>query len=105
MRISRREFVKDSALLAGGFKLVPLLGGTPANAQSAARESGESLEQRFLSPAEDAWPWTYYYASGGNITREAITADLEAMHRVGIRGVLYMAVDLFVPKGPAPFLT
>ena len=39
------------------------------------------------------------------MTREGITADFEAMKRVGIRGVIYMEVDQFVPKGLARFLS
>lgn len=105
MRITRRKFVKNSALCAGGVKLIPLLGGNRVSAQTVAGGTSESLEQRFLSPAEDAWPWAYWYGEDGNITREAITTDLEAMHRVGIRGVLYMEVDLLIPKGPVRPLT
>lgn len=87
-------------MCAGGIKLIPLLGGNQINAQSAEHGTAESLEKLFVSPADDAWPWTYWYSQNGNITREAITADLESMHRVGIRGVLYMEVDTFFPKGP-----
>jgi hypothetical protein len=105
MQITRRNFVRNSALCAGGFKLLPLLGGNQANAQSAVQRTAESLEHLFVSPADNAWPWTYWYGEDGNITREAITADLEAMHRVGIRGVLYMEVDLLIPKGPVRSLT
>ncbi|HID23039.1 MAG TPA: glycosyl hydrolase family 43, partial [Planctomycetaceae bacterium] len=39
----------------------------------------------------------------GNITREGITADLEAMKRAGIGGVLIMEVDQGVPEGDVPF--
>lgn len=105
MRITRREFVKNSALYAGGMKLFPVLGSNRGNAQSPERDTPQSLEQLFLSPAEDAWPWVYWYGNGGNLSREAITADLEAMHRVGIRGALYMDVDLLLPQGPVRFLT
>ncbi|MGD0733464.1 MAG: glycosyl hydrolase [Terracidiphilus sp.] len=105
MRITRRKFVTKSALCAGGMKLIPLLGSGLPNAQSADRGTGESLERLFESPAEDAGPWTYWYGNNGNITREAITGDLEAMHRVGIRGVLYMEVDVAQPAGPVRPLT
>ena len=105
MRISRRDFVKNSALCAGGIKLIPLFDSNYASAQSAVRATAESLEQQFLSPAEDVWPWVYWYGDDGNISREAITADLESMRRVGIRGALYMEVDEFLPKGPVRFLT
>ena len=63
------------------------------------------LEQTFLEPPDSAWPWVYWFVSDGNLTREGITADFEAMRRVGIRGALYMEVDQYVPKGAARFLS
>ena len=38
----------------------------------------------FREPPEPAKPWAYWFWINGNITREGITADLEAMKRVGI---------------------
>jgi hypothetical protein len=105
MRISRRQFITDAALCTGGFRLIPLLGTSQVDAQTVGQGTAASLEQQFISPPADAWPWTYYYASNGNLTRDAITADLEAMHRVGICGILYMEVDLFIPDGSARFLS
>ncbi len=67
--------------------------------------ANSELESGFRNPPDSAKPWVYWFWSDGNISREGITADLEAMHRVGIRGVLIMEVDQGIPKGPAPFLT
>ncbi len=63
-----------------------------AVAASAAAASG-ALEKEFVSPPESARPWVYWFWLNGNITPEGITADLEAMKRVGIGGVLIMEVD------------
>jgi hypothetical protein len=63
------------------------------------------LANGFRHPPDSAWPWVYWFWSDGNITRQGITADLEAMRRVGIRGVLIMEVDQDIPKGPARFLS
>ena len=52
-----------------------------------------NLLSQFLNPPEAARPWVYWFWLSGNITREGITADLEAMRRVGIGGVLIMEVD------------
>ena len=41
----------------------------------------------------------------GNISREGITADLEAMARVGVGGVLVFSVDSSAPEGPVGFMT
>jgi alpha-L-rhamnosidase len=40
----------------------------------------------------------------GNLSRKAITADLQAMRKVGIQGAIYMEVELFVPKGSVHYL-
>ena len=61
------------------------------------------LAQGFISPPQSAKPWVYWFWLDGNITRAGITADLEAMRRVGIGGVLIMEVDQGAPKGPARF--
>ena len=57
----------------------------------------------FLNPPKSARPWVYWFPLDGNLTREGITADLEAMQRVGIGGVLYMETDQGTPRGPAAF--
>ena len=61
-------------------------------------------EQDFRRPPADARPWVYWFWLNGNITPEGITADLEAIQRVGIGGVLIMEVDQGAPVGPADFM-
>ncbi|HOX57630.1 MAG TPA: glycosyl hydrolase [Candidatus Paceibacterota bacterium] len=70
-----------------------------ANLDAAASD----LARGFASPPQSAKPWVYWFWLDGNITREGITADLEAMRRVGIGGVLIMEVDQGAPPGPARF--
>jgi hypothetical protein len=65
--------------------------------------AAEDLGKGFSTPPASARPWVYWFWSDGNLSREGITADLEAMHRVGIGGVLIMEVDQGIPKGPARF--
>ncbi len=86
---------------------LPGLNGGHALLKAVGEGNGkpEGLEKAFLEPPDSAWPWVYWFVSDGNLTREGITADFEAMHRVGIRGVLYMEVDQNVPKGPVRFLS
>lgn len=73
---------------------------TPALAQAASE-----LEQNFSRPPDSARPWVYWFWLNGNVTREGITADLEAMKRVGIGGVLIMEVDQGAPVGPVDFMS
>lgn len=70
-----------------------------------ARGADDPTAEGFVAPPADAWPWVYWFWKNGNISRSGITADLEAMHRVGIRGVILMEVALSVPPGPAPFFS
>lgn len=110
-KYNRRKFLRNSAMLAMSAPALPVLGNgmgfySPRGLQG--EQSGMPLTEMqsgFLNPPADAQPWVYWFVSNGNITREGITADLEAMHRVGIRGVLYMEVDQYVPPGPIRFMS
>ncbi len=62
------------------------------------------LEQAFRQPPDSARPWVYWFWLNGNLTREGITADLEAMKRAGVGGVLIMEVDQGAPVGPVDFM-
>jgi hypothetical protein len=70
-----------------------------------AMASGEDLDKGFANPPEAARPWVYWFWLNSNITREGITADLEAMKRAGIGGTLIMEVDQGAPKGPVAFMS
>ena len=103
---NRREFLRNSAMWVMAVPALPGLSSGHALLQPVEEGSAQpgELERAFLEPPDGAWPWVYWFVSDGNITREGITADLEAMHRVGIHGVLYMEVDQYVPKGPGALL-
>jgi hypothetical protein len=53
----------------------------------------DDLAAKFANPPDPARPWVYWFWINGNISKEGITADLEALHRAGIRGVLWMEVS------------
>jgi hypothetical protein len=63
------------------------------------------MASAFSSPPASARPWVYWFWLNGNTTREGITADLEAMKRVGIGGALIMEVDQGAPQGPIGFMS
>jgi hypothetical protein len=67
--------------------------------------AGTDLDRGFRNPPVAAKPWVYWFWLNGNITREGITADLEAMKRAGIGGVLIMEVDQGAPAGPVAFMS
>jgi len=72
---------------------------------AAGASADDELVQGFASPPEAAKPWVYWFVMDGNLGREGITADLEALKRVGIGGVLFMEVDVGIPKGPVKFMS
>jgi hypothetical protein len=60
----------------------------------------------FRTPPDSARPWSFWFWINGNISREGITADLEAMAKAGIGGVLIMEVanpKTMAPDGPVKF--
>jgi len=62
----------------------------------------DGLKEAFLHPPESAKPWVFWYWMQGAVSREGITADLQAMKQAGIAGAYLMPI-----KGPAnpPFIT
>ena len=63
------------------------------------------LERSFAEPPPSARPWVYWMWMDGNLSREGLTTDLEAMQHAGIGGVMIMEVDVGVPKGPVKFMS
>lgn len=66
----------------------------------------DDLSAQFANPPASARPWVYWFWNNGNVTKAGITADLEAMQRVGIGGVIIMdVVERFAPPpGTADFM-
>jgi hypothetical protein len=66
----------------------------------------DDLSTQFARPPASARPWVYWFWNNGNVTKAGITADLEAMKRAGIGGVIIMdVVERFAPPpGTADFM-
>lgn len=73
---------------------------------SLASVRADELESQFKHPPATARPWVYWFWNNANVTSNGITADLEAMQRVGLGGVLIMDVfERFAPpRGTAEFM-
>jgi hypothetical protein len=70
-------------------------------ALNAAAAPIDPLETGFLNPPDSAKPQTWWHWMNGNITKEGITADLEAMRRVGISEANIITIDFnLMPPGP-----
>lgn len=85
--------------------LAPFVAGFIALPWTIIAASAAALEQQFASPAIETRPWVYWMWMDGNLSREGMTADLEAMQRVGIGGVMIMEVDVGIPRGPVKFMS
>ena len=101
-----------TTLVAIGFASVVALvqtaeSGPDNDALGAPRQVGietqfSPLEQAFTQPPAEARPWCYWYWMNGNVTREGIIADLQAMHDVGVGGVFLMDIGIH-PAGPVAY--
>jgi hypothetical protein len=80
--------------------------GQSAPGQKAAGEPVmDGLRSGFASPPSAAKPRTWWHWMNGNVTREGITADLEAMKRIGVGGATVVNVDCGIPRGPVDFMS
>ena len=64
----------------------------------------DDLRRGFENPPVSAWPQVWWHWLAGNVSKEGITADLEAMKRAGIGGGTIANIP-FAADGPAPFMT
>src|SRR5436309_2505699 len=55
--------------------------------------SMNELANGFVNPPRSARPHTWWHWVSGNVSRDGITADLEAMKRIGIGGAQMFSVD------------
>ncbi len=74
-------------------------------AASISVASGVQNPEDLMAVTSDSRPWVYWFWKNGNISRDGITADLEAMKDAGIGGMIIMEVSLSVPPGPVTFFS
>ena len=65
----------------------------------------DDLEKLFTNPPDSARPGVYWYFMDGNLDREGMTADLESMKAAGIGNLIFLEVNVGVPRGPVNFLS
>lgn len=65
----------------------------------------DSLMQGFMSPPDSARPGVYWYFMDGNMSKDAMTADLESMKAVGIGNLVFLEVNVGIPRGKVDFLS
>lgn len=63
------------------------------------------LKAGFINPPDSARPGVYWYFMDGWMSEKGITEDLESMKKAGIGRVVFLEVNVGVPRGPVDFLS
>ena len=63
----------------------------------------DDLAAGFRNPPSAAKPHTWWHWMNGNVTKEGITADLEAMKQIGLGGAQIFNVSESIPEGPIAY--
>lgn len=80
---------------------VTLAAESAVNAKSLTND----LQQDFITPPDDARPGVYWYFMDGNLNGAEMTADLESMKAAGLGNLVFLEVDVGVPRGPVKFMS
>ena len=67
--------------------------------------SADTMRKDFINPPDSAAPGVYWYFMDGNLSRDAMTKDLESMKKVGISTLIFLEVGIGVPRGPVDFMS
>lgn len=94
----RKQFIKLSC--AAG--LLAWVAPSQLAAQQVAAK-GDDWQQLVQNPPPEAFPQLYWFWMNGHISRDGITADLEAMKAAGISGVFQFDAGTGIPKGPVAY--
>ncbi|WPU92060.1 glycosyl hydrolase [Mucilaginibacter sabulilitoris] len=84
------------------FISVLVLGSCYLNAVNAQISK---LKQGFLHPPDSAKPGVYWYFMDGNMSARSISEDLEAMKKAGIGNLVFLEVNVGIPRGKVEFLS
>lgn len=64
-----------------------------------------SLEEAFVDPPDSARPGVYWYFMDGNLDQQEMINDLDSMKQAGLGNVVYLEVNVDVPRGPVESLS
>lgn len=68
-----------------------------------AQDNLSQLSEQFVAPPAEARPWAWFHVMSGNMTREGLTKDLEAIAEAGIGGIVLFHVTQGISFGPVKF--
>jgi hypothetical protein len=99
--MKRRDFLKTTGAIGTAAVITPW----GILQHKSITHDVNALESDFLTPPQPAKPHTWWHWMNGNVTKEGITLDLEAMTRVGIGGFQNFDAGTGIPKGPVVYLS
>src|SRR3954468_2902815 len=82
-----------------------LLAGCNRHFANNKNSTTDVLKAGFVNPPDSARPGVYWYFMDGNHTRESMTEDLESMKKAGIGNLIFLEVNVGVPRGKIDFLS
>ena len=71
----------------------------------SAAVAADISPEAFANPARMYAPYVWWHWMNGNVTKEGITADLEALAGNGLAGAMMFDASCHIPKGPITFGT
>ena len=97
--------MKHSSLSFGLVSLLACFLAASCTGDPADTTAPSVLARNFKTPPSDARPGVYWYFMDGNFSKEGITKDLEAMRDQGIGYVVFLEVNVGVPRGNVDFMS
>ncbi|TCD08286.1 glycosyl hydrolase [Pedobacter frigidisoli] len=65
----------------------------------------KKMKSEFLTPNDLYKPGVYWYFMDGNMSAETMTKDLESMKKSGIGNLIFLEVNVGIPRGKVDFLS
>lgn len=96
--MKRRDFLKT---MVAGYAASMV----PYNFSLLAKAPAMDLAAGFRNPPDAAKPYTWWHWMNGNVTRDGITRDLQAMKEAGLGGFHVFHVTDRIPHGPVGYAT
>ncbi len=78
---------------------------TPSAVMTQLSAKPTIAKPSFVNPGTDYAPHTWWHWMNGNISKEGITLDLEAMSSIGLGGFQMFEVGTGITKGPISYLS
>src|ERR1700754_959077 len=103
--MKRRDFLLKTFTSSAGFFILPVLADAIPGWEPVKRKEGTNGFDgtAFQQPPASGRPYTYWMWMNGNITKEGITLDLEAMQRGGIGAAYIYNNAVGIPRGPVDY--